>query len=250
MHINKGIYEEEEMVLLFNNKKLSDLSNNAKHFAKEMFGHLDGEKTFISQRVGDYMKPDFSVSYGDETHFVSMKTGRSNTVHQEYVMEFCKFLRTQGISNRTLQTILLYHYGDGTLDGSGKQRMQIEKLKFLLASRIKEANAELNSKKDFVLMIIERAVLKGTREENIEADYIYHGNSDYGVLVSKTQLLKHCNRRDWKWMDNLHIGPILLNPHARYIGKEIKREKSRQRLEFSWPNFREDLEYISSRYDG
>lgn len=30
---------------------------------------------------------------------------------------------------------------------------------------------------------------------------------------------------------------------------ENKREKSRQRLEFSWPNFKKDLEYISSRYD-
>ena len=58
--------------------------------------------------------------------------------------------------------------------------------------------------------------------------------------------MKHFNRRVLKWMDNLHIGPLLLNHHVRYIGKI---EKSRQRLEFSWPNFKEDLEYISSRYD-
>ena len=58
-------------------------------------------------------------------------------------------------------------------------------------------------------------------EENIKANYIYHGDADYGVLVSKRQLFKHCIRRDCKWMDNLHIGPMLLNPHARYIGKEI-----------------------------
>ena len=250
MHKNIGFFKEEEMILQFNGKHFCELTNNSKHFAKEMFGHLKDVDTFICEKVEDYVKPDFKVTCNGETHFVSMKSGRSTTVHQEYVKNFCMFLRDQGISKRTLQTILLYHYGDGTLDGSGKERFTIEKLKYLLADRIKEANEELNSNKDFVLMIIERAVLKGTKEENIEADYIYHGNADYGVLVSKTQLFKHCMRRDWKWMDNLHIGPMLLNPHARYIGKEIKRQRSRERLEFSWPNFREDIEYISSRYDG
>ena len=250
MHKNIGFYKEDEMVLLFDNKKFCELSNNGKYCAKELFGHLKDEDTFKSEKVPDFIKPDFSISCNGETHYISMKSGRSNIVHQEYIIEFCKFLRNQGISTNTIKTILLYHYGDGTLDGSAKERFPLQKLKFLLENRIKEANKELNQNKEFVLMIIKRAVLKGTKEENIEADYLYHGDADYGVLVSKTQLMKHCNRRDWKWMDNLHIGPLLLNPHARYIGKEIKREKSRQRLEFSWPNLREDLEYISSRYDG
>ena len=79
---------------------------------------------------------------------------------------------------------------------------------------------------------------------------MYHGDVDYGVLASKKQIFKHFLRRDWNYYNNLHIGPIHLRPHARYVGKEIKRATSRERLEFVWVNFAEDIRYISSRYDG
>lgn len=250
MHKNIGLLKEDEMILLFNNKKIKELSNNGKHFIKEMFGLINEEEVIKSSKINDYVKPDFSVECNGITHYVSMKSGRCDTVHQEYVKDFCKFLQTQGISVKTLQTILLYHYGDGTLDGTGSSRMSYEKLRYLLKERIKLANEELNSNKDFVWNIINRTVFKGTKAENLEADYIYHGNADYGVLASKKQIYKHFLRRDWKWMDSLHIGPLMIYPHARYIGKEIKRPKSRERLEFDWVNFREDIEYISTRYDG
>lgn len=250
MHKNIGFFKEEELIIGFNYKSIGELTNNGKHVIKEIFGHINDNNKIKCTAVEDYQKPDFCISIGEEKHYVSMKSGRSNIVHQEYVVPFCKYLKERGISNRTLQTILLYQYGDGTLDGSAPVRMTYEKLRYLLRDRIKDANEELNKNKEFVLSIIDRAIFKGAKEENIEADYLYHGDFDYGIVVSKTQLFKHCLRRDWKWMDNLHIGPIQIRPHARYIGKEIKREKSRQRLEFYWANYYEDLDYISKRYDG
>ncbi|HOF53677.1 MAG TPA: hypothetical protein PLH17_02915 [Bacilli bacterium] len=250
MHKNVGFYKEEEIVLMLNEKKVCQLSNNAKYIIREIFEHPDEEAVVYAKRLDEFIKPDFYIRIGKNTHYISMKSGSSNTLHQEYVKEFCIYLRERGISNRTLQTILLYQFGDGTLDGTGKERFPYEKLRFLLADRLKEANLELNRDKEFVISIINRVVFKGAREENIEADYVYHGDKDYGILVSKKQMIKHCHRRDWAFIDSLHIGPILLRPHARYVGKEIKREKSRQRLEFYWPNYYADLDYISKRYDG
>jgi len=250
MHKNIGFYKEEEMVIMLNTKKVEELSHNAKYIIREMFEHPVPDSIVYAERINDYIKPDFSVKIANEIHYISMKSGTSNVVHQEYVKDFCIYLREKGISNHTLQTILLYQYGDGTLDGTSEKRFPYEKLRYLLADRIKAANAELNANKEFVISIIERAIFKGTNSENIEADYLYHGDKDYGILVSKTQMIKHCHRRDWAYLENLHIGPLLLRPHARYIGKEIRREKSRQRLEFYWANYYADLDYISKRYDG
>ncbi len=250
MHKNIGIYKEEEMILLFNNKKIKDLSNNGRYIIKEIFGHVDQEQTIFCEPIEGYIKPDFVIKYKDETKYVSMKSGSSEIVHQEYVKNFCKFLLEKGISKRTIQTILLYQYGDGTLDGSGKNRMPYEKLRYLLNERIESANDELNKNKDFVLEIVKRTLFKGSNDNSIEADYIYHGDAEFGVVVSRQQIMKHCMRREWKWITALHIGPIMLRPHARYIGKKIKRPRSRERLEFYWPKFYFELDYISKRYDG
>ena len=250
MHKNIGFYKEEGMIRLLNGKKVKDLSNNAKHFVQEMFGHLDPEEVVHAELVGDYMKPDFSVTVGEETHYVSMKSGASDVVHQEYIKDFVKYLRDLGVPNRVLRTLLYYHYGDGTIDGTGERRMEYQEIAHRLADEIKNANRVLNEKKEFVLAFIWRAVWKGSKEENLEADYIYHGDEDYGILVSKTQMEKHCKRRSWDYMENLHIGPILMRPHARYVGKAVKRPKSRERIEFYWPRLSSDLDYISSRYDG
>ena len=250
MHKNIGFFKEEEMVLLLNGKTYDELSNNGKHLIREMFGHVEGNALIQAELVGDYMKPDFSVTCGEETHYVSMKSGGSDIVHQEYIKNFVMYLRDQGIPNRVLRTLLYYHYGDGTIDGSGAERMPYQEIAHKLAKDIQYANEVLNESKEFVLGFIRRALWKGAKEENIEADYIYHGNADYGVLVSKIQLEKHSKRRTWDYMENLHIGPILMRPHARYVGREVKRQKSRERIEFYWPHLSADLEYVSSRYDG
>lgn len=79
---------------------------------------------------------------------------------------------------------------------------------------------------------------------------IYHGDIHYGVVCSKTQILKHIDYRNWAYMNNPHIGPIQFRAHARYIGKEIKNEERRWEIDFWWANLGADLDYIAERYDG
>ena len=99
-------------------------------------------------------------------------------------------------------------------------------------------------------MFIYRCLFKGTQEKNIEADFIYHGDVNYGVVCSKDQIFKHVDRRSWDYMDNLHIGPIQFRPHARYTNTEIKREEKRWKVDFWWARLPADLDYIAERYDG
>ncbi|HNY75130.1 MAG TPA: hypothetical protein PKH35_05965 [Bacilli bacterium] len=71
MHKNVGFYKEEEIVLMLNEKKVCDLSNNARYIIRELFEHPEEEEIVFAQRLEEFIKPDFFISLGDQKHYVS-----------------------------------------------------------------------------------------------------------------------------------------------------------------------------------
>jgi len=250
MHKNIGRLKEDEFVFAINGKRAEDLSHNFKHILREIFGPFDGKEIIKSGLVEKLQKPDFYIEYKGIRKYISLKTGRAQTVAEEKLKQFLAFLRDWHLSEESQKTFLYYHFGDGTMDGSGEKRMDYFVLVQKLAKRIAKMNQELNQNKEFVKEVIYRCLFKGTVETNVEADYIYFGDVNYGVVCNKTQIFKHVDRRTWDFMDNPHIGPIQFRPHARYIGAPIKKELSRWKIDFWWANLSADLEYIAERYDG
>lgn len=248
MKDNVGLLKEKELVLALNDKQICDLNQNLKFMVKEIFGFVDEKQKLKCELIDGYIKPDFSITYNGITKYVSMKSGRSKDVHQENIKKFILFMRGLNISKKTQQTILLYQYGDLTMDGSGKERLPYEELRYRLRERISEANEELNSNKEFIKTIVNRVIFKGTFEENTPADFVYFGDVNYGVVVSKKQIYRFIEVKNQKFISNLHIGPIMFRPHARYIGKEIKNENNRHLIDFYWPNYEADLRYIARRF--
>ena len=248
MPTNNGFFKEDEMVYRLNNKYV-DLSNNLKNLINALFGVVDENTTIKSEKIDGFIKPDFYIDCNGHKKYVSMKTGRATSVHQELVKNFVLFLRELGISKKTQQTILLYQYGDGTMDGSGTKRFEYEELRLKLKQRIKEANEELNRDKKILMKVVEHCIYLGTQENAIAIDCIYFGTYEYGNVVTRRQLDKYFRVKNWDWMENLHIGPLQLRPHARYINKEIKNPYRREKIEIFWANMTSDLEFISSRYD-
>lgn len=250
MKDNIGNFKELEMINALNGKKIKDLNQNLKFMVKEIFGVVDEEETIKAESIDKFIKPDFSITYKGITKHISMKSGQAESLHQEDIKKFIFFLRKFNVSERTQKTILLYQYGDMTLDGSGKERLPYVKLRSLLAERLKLVNEELNKNSDLVKAIAERTIFKGTFDENIAADYVYHGDVNYGITVSKAQIMRFIELKKYKFIDVPHFGPILFRPHARYIGKEIKNPESRQKVDFYWPRLESSLRYISARYYG
>ena len=249
MPTNNGKLKELEIIAHLNGKRVGELSNNLKNLLTALYGVLDDNEIVKCELIEEFIKPDFIITYKGIQKYVSMKTGRAECVHEENIKSFILFLRSLGVSVRTQQTILLYHYGDGTLDGSNNERIEYNKLRLMLESRIEEANNELNSSKQFILEVIERCLITGTLEKAIPIDCVYFGDYRFGEVATTRQITTHIKRKSWDWMKNLHIGPIQLRPHARYYNKEIKSEKRRQKLECYWANLSSDISYISSRYD-
>jgi hypothetical protein len=188
--INAGVKNEDEFVYFLNEKKGSELSVNLKNMMERLFGIVDPDKTFYCQKTENYIKPDILITHDNKEVGVSLKYGRSQVVHEEQIKTFILYLRKEGISSRTQQTLLLFQYGDGTNDGTGERRYSSDQVRIMLANRIREANEELNKDKEFIKRFITRIIFDGVNPEAKKADAIYYGDVNYGVTVTRKQMNK------------------------------------------------------------
>lgn len=249
MSKNDGLYVEDSILVNLNGKKVSEVSNNLRFMLKAIYGALDDEAFIKCSKTDDAFKPDLVIEINGVTKYVSVKTGSAENVHNEVVGYFVDYLKSEGISDKTIETILLYQYGDGTTDGSGTDRKGYLAIRTELDKRIKQANEELNWNKEFVFKTIYRCILQGVNDKGPMVDAIYFGTKDYGITCTRKQLLTHIRRRNFSYFENLHIGPLLLRPHSRYSGTDVKSERNKSRIVAYWPNLNADLNYIANRYD-
>lgn len=248
-HINPGLRKEEEIVLELDNKKVKDLKQNFKYLLREMFGPLDEEETIHSNLVGGFQKPDFYIEYKFRRLFISLKSGAAKIVHQEKLDTFVNFLRQQGMSKECIEIFLYHHFGDGTMDGTGEERMSYSELQYKFKDRIRKFNKDVNINKELIAAVVDRCVFTGSQVGNIPADYLYFGDRNYGSICSRKQVQKHLYRKSWLYMDNLHIGPLQFRPHARLIEKR-ENEEGRLKVDSWWANLESDVVFISERYNG
>ena len=248
MSNNKGMENETLLVEALNNKTFSQINQNLQTMMRDIFGYQTDEETISAAKVEGVFKPDISITYKGITKHISIKQGRANMVHGENIKTFILYLRSLGVSKETQRTILYHHFGDGTMNGTGKKRMDGFETRAWLHEQIKAANNELNNNYELIHKFLERTMYQGIDETAPNVDYIYFGTPEYGVVVSKKQIQTYVDKRNWKYFDNLHIGPVFFKPHARYAAKRIVSTERREMVHCYWPNLAMDLDMISKRY--
>lgn len=249
MLTNTGIVLEHEMVLALNNKKYCELSNNLKHFVKSLFGPQKDDVIVHASRTEISMKPDIFVEIDGVKKYVSLKTGEAKIVHEEQIKPFILFLRSLDISRKTQGIILKFHYGDGTKDGTGSKRLEGLKVYEEYNDEIKYANEELNKNIDIVLKVVDRCIFDGAHEEYIPAEFIYHGDVEYGNVIDRHLVHEYVKNTSFKHYDALHIGPIIIKPHARYAHSDIKSEWRRNQVDCTRPYIGPKINAIAKRYN-
>lgn len=248
MFNNDGFKNEELILNIFNNTRIKDLSYHGFRLINTIFEYPTGNEKVHGELVKGFYKPDILLRYKKKEKFISIKSFKAKEVHQERIKTFILFLREQGISERTQKTILLYQYGDLTMNGTGEKRYSTEAFQEFLKERIKEANIELNNNKDFIKAFIERCVFMGVIEGAIAADYLYCGNEEEGVIASRQQILSYCTKKDLSYLQHLHVGPLLFRPRARYVKNNETYPEKRHEVVIYWPRLKDDLKYLVERY--
>ena len=250
MNTTIGIQNEENFVKQMDGKLFSELNKNLQLFMFYLFPKMNKAEPFHCYMTENFCKPDIVIYQDKEYRYISVKYGHAETVHNESILTFVEFLRNCQISEETIESYLLYHYGDGTTDGTGKERMDSVMTRFTYDERIKKMNAELNSSKAFIKEFADRTMFQGVNPQASRADFLYHGDPTKGVFISRDQFMKHIDRKNWDFMDRcVHIGPLVIRPHARYAGKEILNEKHRHTVAVNYPGIVSDMLYIQNRYN-
>lgn len=252
MQLNNGIKFENQFINSIDGKTYQELPDAIKNFISHSFNNVDLNSVFHAEHCDPQAKPDVMINYKGETHFVSLKTGKARILHAEQLSKFADKLDKAGIPPTYIETVKKFHYGDGTTDGSGTERLGYDRLFPKMYPEICTANLYLNDNINFIVDFVDTLMFKGNNPNLPVADFIYHGTMEKGVFTSRIQVLKYvrCKHSRFEYIRNLHIGPIHFTPYARYADKTNREdyEYKRDIVTFSWPNLIADIEYISKWY--
>ncbi|MGM9857976.1 MAG: hypothetical protein ACI311_01840 [Bacilli bacterium] len=244
---NFGKTYEELIVYKLNEKRLNELSDFWKTNIKEIFDIKDDNPIITARVVGKKCKTDIEIFCVGKKINVSVKTGEHNSFHQENVFELLDFLSKLGVSKRTINIIKFYHFGDGTIDGTGSKRMDVSEIKVKYGKLIKEANEEIN-KREIIEKVFERFVIKGANEYYQRIDYIYYGDTEFGYFVTRDELLQYALRHRCMFLTGLHFGPLNYQPYKRLLNSQKKSEKERYIVQIKWIGLLSDIQKIKLAY--
>jgi len=238
MGINDGHANEQEIIELLNGKRISDLAPHFKKWLTTLF--LKCNDYLEVKKLNNEQKADIAISRGDQSRYISIKSGDSNSFHSESIRTFIPFLRGLGVSESTLKVIAFFHFGDNTLTGLGPTRFTSAELRRVHAKAFKSASEEL-SQPQLMKEIINRVIIQGRYGVNYPIDGIYHGTIKDGFFLSTKQIYRILLRKSHQRKNGtINIGMLTYQPGSRNLwgipGSEQKREQS----EIRWRSFLKD----------
>lgn len=239
MGANQGHTNEYEIIDALNGKYVNQLP---KHLSKWLVKlGFANEDILNVKKLNNEQKADICIKSALITKYISIKSGSSNSFHSEPINIFIPYLRSLGISENTLKTIVLYHYGDNTYDGTGPTRFTSAELRRVYPQKFKLASEEL-SKAAIIKAIITRCITKGRFPTNYVIDGIYHGTVDQGIFVSTKAIYQILLRKKYRRKNGtINIGMLTYQPGSRNLWGIPGSEQKRSQSEIKWRSFTYDV---------
>lgn len=233
MSINYGFSNEVEIKQALDGHKFSELNPNLQKFITEAFAPSEAEKQteiIHAQRMGEsHDKPDLVVKYLGKTVNVSIKIGKGNSVHQEPVRGFVKYLREElKATPQQIGALLLFHWGDGTLDGSApvERRMPAREVVKKYPKSVATMQELFDKNVDVLLeRFLSTGIYNGPR-----VDYIYYGSATKGGWRKMEEVYAYLKQ---KKNGAPSVGGLNYQTYGRSLqGRDDKR---RQSIQLKWP---------------
>lgn len=237
-----GFKNENNLIFSLNGKKVKDLNDNLKNFMNFLFMNLNSNDTILVSAGNTGQKPDMIVNVNNNIKRISIKIGNGNSVHQENIDLFMRYLSSIGISKETQLELLKYHWADGTINGTGKNRISGSEYKKINKNKINLINKEINQH-NFLIQFVNRFLFQGKSSEYKTADAIYYGNSELGHWASKDEILKYILSNSFV-SKSIHFGPLNYQVWNRCLNFNPKTEARRNIMQIKWSSLLQDIIYI------
>ncbi len=247
-----GFSNEEHISNYLNNQTFSNLNENMQDFLCFLFDRQISNHELIqsdlTQKIeGKNPKPDIWIKIGTDVKFVSVKEGSGNSVHQEPFKTFYTFLENINISERTINYLKLYHYGDDTLDGNGEIRFSTTDIKLKYDSEIQSVNRELNSP-DTLIEIIYRVLFAGVFRNPIVVDAVYHGSVDNGIYANREEIIDYLiDNANVSEMSGIRFSELTYQPWTRDQFRTAAHPERRHVMQVKWGSMTNCINIITRR---
>jgi len=241
-----GFDNENALYEALHKKTVKELNENLKNLIKSIFNNVNEDSTVICEKIGGHDKTDLAIKIGNEQHTLSVKKGSGNSVHQEPVEDFIRYLEENfDIPKDVKNDLRFFIWGDGTLDGTGtkKNRMTASELKKKYPEKI---NNIQNYFEKIEQELIDRFIIKGAKSDNIP-DYVYYGTVEKGIWCKSDKIAEWMIKNKPKNNKAIYIGRLTFQAWNRNIkGEKEKTEKKRGHIQLKWGNIKEDLKELSN----
>lgn len=234
-----GFENEDELIEYLNSKKIKDLNSNMKDFIFFIFGNIDEENIIQATSGKSGQKPDMIITINNVIKRISIKKGTGNSVHQEKVDVFVEFLESINISNETINKPLKFHWGDGTSDGTGSQRISSSDYKQQFPEEIEMINKEFNKEKN-IKEFIYRFIMQGKSDDYDIVDALYYGNVNEGHWASKDEIIEYVVNNTFN-LNSIHFGPLTYQIWNRCLNFNPNTENRRRVMQVKWGSLLNDL---------
>ena len=241
--MNNGLTNEKNIILMLNGKSLLDLNDNLKSFIIFLFKDVNENDLIISGKINGKQKADIFIKINYNIKYISIKSGSENSIHSECIDSFIKFLQGLKVRENILNYLLLYHYGDDTLDGSGIKRYSAEECKLKYRDNIMIFNKYV-SYNNILTKIIDRFLFLGTKNNKYAVDAIYYGNEHYGIWASREEILNYLINNKCFYMKSIHFSSLTFQNLGRNINKNKKSEFHRKYIQIKWFSIVSDMQKI------
>ncbi|MDR0911986.1 MAG: hypothetical protein LBM96_05205 [Methanobrevibacter sp.] len=236
-----GFENEHQIVNYLNKRKFKDLNQNMTKLLNVMFkSKINNADTVYACKITGVEKSDICIKINDERHFVSVKKGSGNSIHQEKLEVFIDFLKKEyNLDKNTANSLRFYIWGDGTIDGTGeiKNRLNARELKKNYPKIIEDINNFFNEHKE---ELISRFLIKGT-ESVIEPDYIYYGTCEEGIGISINDTIEWLLKQP---TSSIGMSKLTFQAWNRNIKGGNKTENRRGVIQLKWGSIANDLNEI------
>ena len=239
-----GFDNEKKIVHAIHNKKFEDLNSNFQNFIRDIFPTVNVDDILLASCEGGQNKSDLSIwvkGKSRDKKRVSVKKGFGNSVHQEPIEDFIKFLENSFEIHTELKNDLRFFiWGDYTYNGKGKKsdRMSATELNNKFPELIERlANFMENHKRK----LIERFVVKGPKSR-ASPDFIYYGDENEGIWGKSNEVLRLLSNRNSR--SAIPIGVLTFQAWNRAISEGSTSEHKRGVIQLKWPSIKEDLKKL------
>ncbi len=242
---NSGNKVERALIRAIDGKRFGEISPSVQRMLISIDASLSScDELFHARKAsgaGLRRKADLVFECGaNQFANPSVKSGAGNSVHQENIHEFVGFLKGLGVAEPAIVEVYRFHWGDGTLDGTGRveQRINAREIRSKFPNTVRVIGEVFD---EHQIAIVARA-LTGLASETAPSHLVYTDDETLSGLLA-VPMPDVISFNSHKQSDaDLLVGRLLFQNYGRCLqGQDLVSNKTRNDIQFKWPKLAEDL---------